>query len=152
MELNSTEDTFRFSKKFGNILSGGDIIFIFGEIGVGKTTFVRGLINSLEIKNGIKISEILSPTFNLLFSYKINKIKVMHYDLFRLKKVEDIDELGIFMDTKDHIILIEWPDLIKKKPKDRIEIFFNYLDENFIKRNFEIKGHGKWKNYDFKKI
>ena len=53
MKLNSLKDTFNFSKKIGKIISNGDIILLYGEIGVGKTTFVRGLINNLEIQKRI---------------------------------------------------------------------------------------------------
>ena len=76
----------------------------------------------------------------------------MHYDLYRLKNSKDINELGIFVESENCITLIEWPELIEKKPDDRIELFFNYLEENLDKRNLEIKGHGKWSNYDFEKI
>ena len=152
MKLNSLEDTFNLSKKIGKLLSHGDIIFLYGEIGVGKTTFVRGLINNLEARTGKDKSQILSPTFNIVFDYEIKKLKIMHYDLYRLKNSADIKELGIFSEIQDHIILIEWPELIKKKPEHRIEIFFSYVEENLKKRNIKIIGYGKWENYDFKKI
>ena len=152
MILNSLEDTFNFSKKVGKILNNGDVIFLYGEIGVGKTTFVRNLINNLEVEKKIDQSEILSPTFNIVFNYEIKKLKIMHYDLYRLKNIKDINELGIFEKKNDHIILIEWPELLEKKPESRIEIFFNYLESDLEKRNFEIKGYGKWNNYEFKKI
>ena len=152
MKLNTLEDTFNLSKKIGKLLSHGDVIFLYGEIGVGKTTFVRGLINNLEVEKGMDKSQILSPTFNIVFDYEIKKLKIMHYDLYRIKNSTDINELGIFTEIKDHITLIEWPELIEKKPEDRIEMFFGYLDEDLKKRNLEIKGHGKWNNYDFEKI
>ena len=152
MKLNSIEDTFDLSKKIGKLLSNGDVIFLYGEIGVGKTTFVRGLINNLEVEKGMVESQILSPTFNIVFDYEIKKLKIMHYDLYRLKNSTGINELGIFAEIEDHIILIEWPELIEKKPKNRIEMFFGYLDEDLEKRNLKIKGYGKWGNYDFKKI
>ena len=152
MKLNTLEDTFNLSKKIGKLLSHGDVIFLYGEIGVGKTTFVRGLINNLEVEKGMDKSQILSPTFNIVFDYEIKKLKIMHYDLYRIKNSTDISELGIFTEIKDHITLIEWPELIKKKPNDRIELFFSYQEENLDKRNLEIKGHGKWSNYDFEKI
>ena len=141
-----------FQKKIGKLLTNGDVIFLFGEIGVGKTTFVRGLINNLEIARGMNESQILSPTFNIVFYYEIDKLKIMHCDLFRLKNDKDINELGIFDEIKDNITLIEWPELIKKKPENRIEMFFSYLGENLDKRNLKVKGYGKWSNYDFKKI
>ena len=152
MKINSLEDTFDLSKKIGKLLSNGDMIFLYGEIGVGKTTFVRGLINNLEVEKGIDESQILSPTFNIVFDYKIKNLTIMHYDLYRLKNSKDINELGIFAEINDHIILIEWPELIEKKPDSRIEMFFGYLDEELEKRNLKIKGYGKWSNYDFKKI
>ena len=152
MKLNSIEDTFDLSKKIGKLLSNGDVIFLYGEIGVGKTTFVRGLINNLEVEKGMVESQILSPTFNIVFDYEIKKLKIMHYDLYRLKNSTGINELGIFVEIEDHITLIEWPEIIEKKPKNRIEMFFGYLDEDLKKRNLKIKGYGKWGNYDFKKI
>ncbi len=152
MKLNSLEDTFDLSKKIGKLLSNGDMIFLYGEIGVGKTTFVRGLINNLEVEKGIDESQILSPTFNIVFDYKIKNLTIMHYDLYRLKNSKDVNELGIFAEINDHITLIEWPELIGKKPDSRIEMFFGYLDEDLEKRNLKIKGYGKWSNYDFKRI
>ena len=152
MKLNTLEDTFNLSKKIGKLLSKGDVIFLYGEIGVGKTTFVRGLINNLEVEKGMVKSQILSPTFNIVFDYEIKKLKIMHYDLYRLKNSTGINELGIFVEVEDHITLIEWPELIEKKPKNLIEMFFGYLDEDLKKRNLKIKGYGKWGNYDFKKI
>jgi tRNA threonylcarbamoyl adenosine modification protein YjeE len=152
MKLNSPEDTFDLSKKIGKLLSNGDMIFLYGEIGVGKTTFVRGLINNLEVEKGIDESQILSPTFNIVFDYEIKNLKIMHYDLYRLKNSKDVNELGIFAEINDHITLIEWPELIEKKPDNRIEMFFGYSDEDLRKRNLKINGYGKWNNYDFKKI
>jgi len=152
MELNSLENTFNLSKKIGKLLSKGDVIFLYGEIGVGKTTFVRGLINNFEVQRGTNESEILSPTFNIVFDYVIKELKIMHYDLYRLKNSKDINELGIFAEIENCITLIEWPELIEKKPENYIELFFSYLEENLDKRNLEIKGHGKWNNYDFEKI
>ena len=151
MKLNSLKDTFNFSKKIGKLLSNGDAIFLYGEIGVGKTTFVRGLINNLEAEKQLEKSQILSPTFNIVFDYEIKKLKIMHYDLYRLKNLKDINELGIFEDFENHITLIEWPELIKKKTKNRIEMFFSYLDKNLEKRQLNTIGFGKWKNYDFEK-
>ena len=152
MGLNSLENTFNLSKKIGKLLSKGDVIFLYGEIGVGKTTFVRGLINNFEVQRGTNESEILSPTFNIVFDYVIKELKIMHYDLYRLKNSKDINELGIFAEIENCITLIEWPELIEKKPDNRIELFFSYLEENLDKRNLEIKGHGKWSNYNFEKI
>ena len=76
MELSSEIDTKKFSKKISKIIKAGDVIFLHGEIGVGKTTFTRFLINHLEVENKIKKSDVLSPTFNIAYDYDIGKIKV----------------------------------------------------------------------------
>ena len=148
MELKSLKDTKSFSKKISKIINCGDTIFLFGEIGTGKTTFVRYLINHLEVENRIIKSDVLSPTFNIVYDYIVNKTKIQHYDLYRLKNYNDILELGMLEDYTDYIKLIEWPELIKKKPKDRIEIFFKY-SKSMKSRKANIVGFGKWKNYKF---
>ena len=148
MELSLTKDTANLSKKISRILKAGDIIFLYGKIGVGKTTFVRFLINNLEIENGIKKSDVLSPTFNIVYDYRIKKIKIQHYDLYRIKNYNDILELGMFESTTDYIKLVEWPELIKIKPKNRIDIFFRY-SKSMKSRQAKVLGFGKWKDYNF---
>ena len=151
MQLNSLEDTQNFSKNVSKIISAGDIIFLYGEIGVGKTTFVRFFINHLENKNRIKNSEVLSPTFNILYDYEVGNIKILHYDLYRLKNYKDISQLGMFETSNDSIKIVEWPELIESKPKDRVDIQFQYskLKDS---RKVEIIGFGKWKDYKFNEI
>ena len=151
MELSSLKDTKNLSKKISEIINVGDVIFLYGKIGVGKTTFVRFFINHLEVENGIKKSDILSPTFNIAYDYDIGEIKVYHYDLFRLKNYKDILELGMFETSKDHIKIIEWPELIELKPKDRIDILFQYSKLK-NSRKVEVIGFGKWKDYKFNEI
>jgi len=151
MELSSLKDTKNLSKKISEIINAGDVIFLYGEIGVGKTTFVRFFINHLEVENGMKKSDILSPTFNIAYDYDIGEIKVYHYDLFRLKNYKDILELGMFETSKDHIKIIEWPELIELKPKDRIDILFQYSKLK-NSRKVEVVGFGKWKDYKFNEI
>ena len=151
MQLKSLEDTQKFSKNISKIIGKGDIIFLYGEIGVGKTTFVRFFINYLESKNGIKNSDVLSPTFNIVYDYDIKDIKILHYDLYRLKNYKDISQLGMFETSTDHIKIVEWPELIDPKPKDRIDISLKYSKLE-LARQVEINGFGKWKDYNFNEI
>jgi len=151
MQLNSLEDTQNFSKNISKIISAGDIIFLYGEIGVGKTTFVRFFINHLENKNRIKNSEVLSPTFNILYDYEVGNIKILHYDLYRLKNHKDISQLGMFETSNDSIKIVEWPELIESKPKDRVDIQFQY-SKLIDSRKVKIIGFGKWKDYNFHEI
>ena len=151
MELKSLEDTKKFSNKISKIISGGDVVFLLGEIGVGKTTFVRYLINHLENKIGIKNSDVLSPTFNIVYDYEIGNIKILHYDLYRIKNYNDISQLAMFEASKNTIKIIEWPELIESRPNDRIEIIFKY-SKSMNSRKVKISGFGKWKDYEFNEI
>ena len=131
------------TKKLANTISKkikiGDIIYLYGEIGVGKTTFVKYLINSLQKKNNLSVTEVISPTFALLNEYKIKQFKINHFDLFRIKSSKEIENLDLFTDRSSSITLIEWPQKIKKKPKNLIELKFNYQND-YQKRSVEIKG------------
>ena len=139
------------SKKILSFLSKSDCIFLFGELGSGKTTFVRSLIHQLQEKNKIKKTEVTSPTYNLLNEYEIQNLKIMHYDLYRLKNDKEINQLGIFQEDEKVISIIEWPEKIAKRIKDRLEITFYYQDE-VESRKIDIKGHGKWKNFKLNAI
>ena len=151
MQLKSLKDTKKFSKNVSKVIDAGDVILLYGEIGAGKTTFVRFFINYLESKNKIKNSEVLSPTFNIVYDYDIGNLKILHYDLYRLKNYEDISQLGMFETSKDHIKIIEWPELIEPKPKDRVDIIFQY-SKLMNSRKVKVIGFGKWKDYKFNGI
>jgi len=151
MQLKSLEDTQNFSKKISKIISAGDIIFLYGEIGTGKTTFVRFFINYLESTNGIKNSDVLSPTFNIVYDYDVGNMKILHYDLYRLKNYKDISHLGMFETSNDSIKIVEWPELIESKPKDRVDIQFQYA-KLIDSREAKVLGFGKWKDYKFDEI
>ena len=131
------------TKKLANTISKkikiGDIIYLYGEIGVGKTTFVRYLINIFQKKNNLTVTEVISPTFALLNEYQIKQFKINHFDLFRIKSSKEIENLDLFTDRSSSITLIEWPQKIKKKPKNLIELKFNYQND-YQKRSVEIKG------------
>ena len=151
MELSLLKDTKNLSKKISKIINAGDVIFLYGEIGVGKTTLSRFLINHLEVENGIKKSDILSPTFNIVYDYDVGNIKILHYDLYRLKNYKDINQLGMFETSSNQIKIVEWPELIKPKPKDRVDVLFQY-SKLMKSRKVKIIGFGKWKNYKFDEI
>ena len=148
MELKSLQETKNFSKKISKIIGHRDIIFLYGEMGAGKTTFVRFLINHLEVEKKVEKSDILSPTFNIVYDYTIGEIKILHYDLYRLKNYNEILELGMFETSENHIKIIEWPELINPKPSDRIDIIFKYSKED-NGRILQVNGQGKWKDYKF---
>ena len=149
MKISSIRELEKITKKIKKILSPGDTIFLHGEIGVGKTTFSRLLINSYEKEYKIKKSEVLSPTFNIVFEYEIKKFKIKHFDLYRLKSNRDIKNIGLFENSEQSITLIEWPELIKDKPQNRFDLFFEY-EEDYNERSLIIKSNGRLKNHEFK--
>ena len=148
MQLKSLEDTENFSNRISKIICAGDVVFLYGEIGVGKTTFARLLINNYELENNIKKSEVLSPTFNIVFEYDIKDFTIKHYDLYRLKNDKDIQNIGMFEHTDQSITLIEWPELIKEKPLNRIDIYFEYT-EDMKERILSIKTRGRLQHHEF---
>ena len=144
MIVKSLEHLNSLSQKVAEKLSKNDCIFLIGEIGVGKTTFARYLINYLQEKNGEKITEVLSPTFNLLYEYDLKTIKIMHYDLYRIKDEKELKQLGIFLDNQDTIKIIEWPQLINIPLSDKLEIHLDYV-KNEKEREIKFIGSDRWK-------
>jgi tRNA threonylcarbamoyladenosine biosynthesis protein TsaE len=139
IDLNSEENTEQLAYKFSKKIKPGDVVFFFGEIGVGKTTFIRYLINNFQRENKLEPTEVPSPTFNLLNEYQIKDIKIHHYDLFRIKSVDEIKNLGLFQEIKKTIVLIEWPQIINEIPKNLIELVFEYKNDH-QKRSVQVKG------------
>ena len=139
INLSSEKKTEEFASKFLKKIKPGCSVFLYGEIGVGKTTFIRYLINEFQKINELKITEVTSPTFNLLNEYQINEFKINHYDLFRLKSVEETKNLNLFDGSKNTINLIEWPQIVKEKPKNLIKLFFEYGKDHKT-RSVQIKG------------
>ena len=139
IDISSEKKTEELAKSFQEKIKLGDVIFLHGEIGVGKTTFVRYLINHFQKINNLQLTEVTSPTFNILNEYKINEIQINHYDLYRLKDLRELADLNLFSDNQNLITIIEWPQIINTKPKNLIEIFFKY-DDDYSKRFLQIQG------------
>ena len=139
IDISSEKKIEDFAYKFQKKIKPGLIIFLYGEIGVGKTTFVRHLINSHQKKNKLELTEVTSPTFNLCNHYQIKNIKINHYDLFRLKSEDYLKSLDLFDDNSDTVTLVEWPQIINNKPKNLIELYFEYENDH-KKRSVKIKG------------
>ena len=139
INLSSEKKTEELANKILKKIEIGHIIFLYGEMGVGKTTFIKYLINGLQKENKLELSEVTSPTFNLLNEYQINEVKINHYDLFRLKSPIELENLDLFSDIQNAITVIEWPQIIEKKPKNLIELTFEYKDDH-KRRSVQIEG------------
>ena len=139
IDITSEKLTKELAKGFTNYLKGGEFIFLFGEMGVGKTTFVKYFINEYQKINNLTQTEITSPTFSLLNEYQVKDIRIKHYDLFRINRKEDINNLDIFEKDNKLITLIEWPQLIADKQDIKfITLTFNYLND-LNDRSVDIK-------------
>ena len=139
IDITSEKSTRELAEKLTLYFKGGEYIFLHGEMGVGKTTFVKYFINKFQTDEQLKLTEVTSPTFNLLNEYQTNHFMIKHYDLFRIKKSSEIKDLDIFEKNEKIITLVEWPQLVKNNNKVKsIDLLFTY--ENELKnRIVEIK-------------
>ena len=127
INISKEKDTKLVAEKLCKLINIGDFILLTGNLGVGKTTFIKYIINSLQRINRQKISEVPSPTFNITNEYQIKKISIKHYDLYRIKNQKELNNLGIQENLKKQITLIEWPEIVKKlKIKNSISLIFKY--------------------------
>jgi len=139
INITSEKSTKELAQKFTEYLKGGEFIFLYGEMGVGKTTFVKYFVNEFQKNNNLKPTEVTSPTFGLLNEYKVKDIRIKHYDLFRINNKKEIYNLDIFEIDDKAITLIEWPQLIADEKKIKfIKLTFSYLND-LAHRNVEIK-------------
>jgi tRNA threonylcarbamoyl adenosine modification protein YjeE len=136
--------TAELAKNFSKILKKSDIVFLHGEIGVGKTTFIRHLVNSLQVSNHLNQTEVTSPTFNLVNEYDVGVFMIQHYDLYRLTSSDETKNIGLLENQKEILTLIEWPEKINNKINNKIDLFFEY-GQDMNKRFLSIKGLSKKK-------
>ena len=140
IDVSSEKKLEKFAKKFSSKIKPREIFFLYGEMGVGKTTFVKYLINHLQIRCKQELTEVTSPTFNIMNEYIIGNLSIKHYDLYRLNSPNEIKKLDLFDKEDKAILLIEWPQIIEQKPDSVFELSFEYENEyqnRFI--NFAIK-------------
>mgnify|MGYP005662233751 FL=1 len=143
--------TKKVAEQLANIIKKNFTLLFYGNIGVGKTTFIRYFINQLQKKNKLEISEVPSPTFNLIHEYKINSIIIRHFDLYRIKDKKDLDNLGINEDVKDYVRLIEWPEILGQNVESTFSLKFEY-DEKLENRYLIISSNIDFDFNEFEKI
>ena len=137
INISSEKKLQEFANNLSSELEQGDIFFLFGEMGVGKTTFVKFLINNMQIRFKQKPTEVTSPTFNIMNEYNIDGLIIKHYDLYRLKSPNELKDLNLFEENSNSILLIEWPQIIKKKPNLITKLYFEY-ENNYQSRYIQI--------------
>ncbi len=126
LKITTKEEMISFAHQVAASAQVGDVIALKGTLGAGKSFFAKNFINALQEKP----SEILSPTFNLCYSYDTKKGEVFHFDLYRLKNAEELENIGFFDALKNGISLIEWPEIAADfLPKNYTEIEIKILIE-----------------------
>ncbi|MDA7593876.1 tRNA (adenosine(37)-N6)-threonylcarbamoyltransferase complex ATPase subunit type 1 TsaE [Candidatus Pelagibacter sp.] len=138
IDISLEDKTSELAKSFSRTLHKGDVVYFHGEIGVGKTTFIRHLINNLQQLKKINLTEVTSPTFNLVNEYDVGNFIIQHYDLYRLTHYSEIKNIGLFENKEEIVTLIEWPEKIKETIDSKIDLFFEYNDD-LNKRYLTIK-------------
>tara|TARA_Y100001958_G_C21128675_1_gene470635 strand:+ start:142 stop:582 length:441 start_codon:yes stop_codon:yes gene_type:complete len=136
IDISSEKKLEEFANKYSKKIKAGDIYFLYGDIGVGKTTFVKYIINSIQFHSNLKKTEVTSPTFSLLNEYEIGSFLIKHYDLYRLKSEYEVKDLNLFEKNDKSILFIEWPQIIKEEPNFINKLYFEYEDgyqNRFIK-------------------
>ena len=147
MIINSLDQLNQITLKIIKKINNEDCVLLFGEIGTGKTTLTRALINNLQNQNKQVETEVLSPTFNIVYEYDISELKIMHYDLYRLKTEKDVQQLGIFNQSTENIKVIEWAEIINERPDNRLEIYMSY-EKKKNARKINFMGFGKWNQFN----
>ena len=141
INISEKNKTGKVAESFSKNLIKGDILYFYGPIGVGKTTFIKYLINSFQKMHNQNLTEVPSPTFNLINEYKIGSLLIKHCDLYRIIQSEELENIGIFEDIANQITLIEWPEILKPiKSENTIELFFEYEDD-YNKRILSISSN-----------
>ena len=143
INISKEKDTKLIAERLCKHINLGDFILLTGNLGVGKTTFIKYIINSLQRINRQKLSEVPSPTFNITNEYQIKKILIKHFDLYRIKNKKELNNLGIQENLKKQITLVEWPEIIKKlKIKNSISLIFKY-NKSYTERYLTIISKNK---------
>jgi len=145
IDLKDLNETKKIARKFIKFLEQGDIVLLQGDLGSGKTTFSRFLINQLQSKNKLSMSEVTSPTFNIVNYYEVkkNNLQVAHYDFYRIKKFKELENIGFLDQIQNFVSIIEWPNLIMKAIDQYLVISF-FLNSKKDQRKIKFKGTGKW--------
>ena len=140
------EDTFNLGKEFSSQLKSGDVVAFYGSLGTGKTCFIKGICDGLEIKETA-----ISPSFTIINEYN-GIFKVYHIDFFRISSVIELQEIGFEDILYDKgICLIEWADKTENVlPENRISVIIDFVNENNSWRKVQINYNDNSRNRNFK--
>ena len=121
----SETETSAAGRELASTLAAGDVVLLYGDLGAGKTAFVRGLAEGL----GVAPSEVSSPTFALVQEYRGGRVPLVHVDLYRLDDSREIDDLGLDEIAAGAVLTIEWAERLPNPPGDAIRVSLEHAGE-----------------------
>lgn len=122
----SEEETAAIGRKVASTLSAGDVLLLYGDLGAGKTAFVRGLAEGL----GIRRDDVSSPTFTLIQEYRGGRLPLFHVDLYRIDDPREFDELGLEEIAEEGVLAIEWADKYPRPPVRAVRVSITHAGES----------------------
>jgi tRNA threonylcarbamoyladenosine biosynthesis protein TsaE len=122
----SEEETATVGRELASTVSAGDVLLLSGDLGAGKTAFVRGLAEGL----GVHRDEVSSPTFTLIQEYRGGRLTLFHVDLYRIEDPREFDELGLDEIAGDGVLAIEWAERLPAPPQGAVCISIEHAGEN----------------------
>jgi tRNA threonylcarbamoyladenosine biosynthesis protein TsaE len=122
----SEDETAAVGRELAATLSAGDVLLLFGDLGAGKTAFVRGLAEGL----GVSRDEVSSPTFTLIQEYRGGRLPLFHVDLYRIEDPREFDELGLDEIAEDGVLAIEWADRYPRPPQGAVRVRIEHAGES----------------------
>ena len=136
--VRSLAETEELAGRIAPSLRKGDTIVLNGDLGAGKTTFVRAILRAAGVRE-----EVPSPSFTLVQEYEANGCRFTHCDLYRIESPQELDEMGIEDATADGVVLIEWPERGGSRiPSGALNIHIDILGEN--ERRIRLSGSPRW--------
>lgn len=121
----SIAETANIAQKFASKLSGNEVVAFYGDLGAGKTTFIRALVESCGSEDYV-----CSPTFAIMNEYQSAKFKIYHFDMYRISTLEDLETTGFFDFLGKGLVLIEWSENIEREiPNDAIKVIIEKTDK-----------------------
>ena len=122
----SEQETADVGRALAATLSAGDVVLLVGDLGAGKTAFVRGLAEGL----GVPASEVSSPTFTLVQEYRSGRLPLFHVDLYRLNDPREVDDLGLDEIAEDGVLAIEWAEKLPSPPPGAVRVTLAHESDN----------------------